>query len=92
MKVPLVKDDNEIINVELVEKKEYYEESIICRHVADLDKLYTGSIDNSSLLTHKDNSDYYVLKPSFKTYVLPGSKRGDKDYKEYFLLIIIISL
>ena len=85
LKVPLVKDDNEIINVELVEKKEYYEESIICHHVADLDKLYTGSIDNSSLLTHKDNSDYYVLKPSFKTYVLPGSKRGDKDYKEYLI-------
>lgn len=57
----------------IVEKKE------------DLNELYTGPIDNELLRKNKDNSEYYVIKPSFKKYVLPGKKKKDKDYKEYLV-------
>ena len=45
--------------------------SFLCYTPADLNTLYRGKIDNILLEKEKDNSEYFVIKPSFTVYKLP---------------------
>ena len=50
--------------------------SFLCRTPADLNHLYRGKIDNLLLDKEKDNSEYFVIKPSFIVYKLPKRLRN----------------
>ena len=86
LKVPLVKDEKEKgLNDSVGSVERFNEGNLVCKTSKDLNKLYTGIIDNQFIMEHKNDSDYFVLKPSFKTYTLPGVKKGDKEYREYLI-------
>jgi hypothetical protein len=51
-------------------------DTYICRFPSDLNKIYRGIIDNNLLMKEKDNSEYFVIKPSFKVYSLPKRLRS----------------
>ena len=77
MKKPLVDDSKGNDLGELIEKnddegnKEY-----ICHKPSDLSKIYRGPIDNIKLNSEEiiNNSEYFVLKPSFTTMSLPKTR------------------
>ena len=47
----------------------------LCYYPSDLKKIYKGKINNDILEREKHNSEYFVLKPSFKKCVLPNKLR-----------------
>ena len=54
--------------------------SFKCYQPSDLNKIFRGVIDNDLLETEKDNSDYFVIKPSFEVYNLPKKfQKKDKS-------------
>ena len=53
------------------------DKSFLCYHPKDLNILFKGKIDNSLLEKEKNNSEFFVLKPSFTTYKLPKRFRRD---------------
>ena len=57
----------------------------LCKTIEDLNTLYTGPINENEIILNKDNSDFYVIKPSFSTFVLPGVKKNSKEYREYMI-------
>ena len=75
------KEDKEI------EMKEINQESLtyLCQVPDDLNSLYKGKINEDDLNNNKFNSKYIVIKPAYKTYTVPGVKKGDKKYKEYLI-------
>ena len=67
---PLLEDSNDNNNIK-------YNNSInklttfLCHSPSDLNIIYKGIIDNKLLEEEKDNSEYFVIKPSFTEYNLP---------------------
>ena len=54
--------------------------SFLCKKPSDLNIIYRGKIDNELLQKEKNNSEYFVIKPSFTVYNLPKrlkAKLGD---------------
>ena len=49
--------------------------TFLCHFPSDLNRLYKGKIDNSLLEKEKDNSEYFVIKPSFTIHHLPKKLR-----------------
>jgi len=54
--------------------------TFLCHTPSDLNIIYKGVIDNNLLEKEKDNSEYFVIKPSFTQYSLP--KRLKKKVEE----------
>ena len=87
----LLEQDNDInnnlidTNIE-IEKKEQEKNinitknTFLCNFPSELKSIYKGPIDNSLLEKEKDNSEYFVIKPSFKEY--PLSKKMHKKFKQ----------
>ena len=55
------------------------DKSFICRTPHDLNILYRGKIDNYLLQKEKDNSEFFVIKPSFIEYQLPKRLKKKSD-------------
>ena len=75
LKKPLVEDSKANDLGELIEKDEDTEQ-YICHKPSDLNKIYRGHIDNIKLNSDEimNNSEYFVLKPSFTTMSLPKTR------------------
>ena len=54
--------------------------TFLCRTPSDLNIIFKGLIDNQLIEKEKDNSEYFVIKPSFTECTLP--KRLKKQIKE----------
>ena len=50
-----------------------------CYQPSDLNYIYKGKIDNNLLDTEKDNSEYFVIKPSFVVCDLPKKFKNEKN-------------
>ena len=66
-------------------------ESIIYHNANELNKLFTGTFDHNTLIEHKNDGNYFVLKPTFMKYTISGLKKDDKDFKEYYIEKLFIS-
>ena len=53
-------------------------EGFVCRCPSDLNTLFKGDISNNILKKEKDNSEFFVIKPSFKLYNLQ-KKSAEKN-------------
>ena len=51
------------------------DKSFLCFNPKDLNALFRGKIDNTLLEKEKNNSEYFVIKPSFTVYKLPKKLR-----------------
>ena len=70
------------------------QESIIYHNANELNKLFTGTFVHNTLIEHKNDENdgnYFVLKPTFMKYTIPGLKKDDKDFKEYYIEKLFIS-
>ena len=76
LKKPLVDDSNTNNLDELIEKIDDSDKEYICHKPSDLNKIYRGPIDNIKLNSDEiiNNSEYFVLKPSFTTMSLPKTR------------------
>ena len=77
---PLMADSNE--NNNNVNKANSVNKftTFLCRTPSDLNIIFKGLIDNKLIKEEKDNSEYFVIKPSFTECSLP--KRLKKQIKE----------
>ena len=53
--------------------------SFLCYNPKDLNVLYKGKIDRDLLNQEKDNSEFFVIKPSFHVYKLPKRLKIHKE-------------
>ena len=74
---PLIIDDDQINNNISNKSISKFDKSFLCHTPSDLNVLYRGKIDNTILEKEKNNSEYFIIKPSFTVYKLP--KRIKKD-------------
>ena len=79
LNAPLINDNEEnggnIINNNLPK----INGTFICHSPSELKNIYRGIIDNNILEQEKDNSEYFVIKPSFKVYSLPKKSKSSKN-------------
>ena len=73
-------------NLELNNKNNVQNQALlfVCQNPSDLNNIYRGQIDNKYLNQEKDNSEFFVIKPSFVNYKLPKElkkieKNNDED-------------
>ena len=57
------------------ESYNYSKYPFLCKYPSDLNKIYKGRINPSLLEKEKDNSQFFVIKPTFKIYPLPKKLR-----------------
>jgi len=77
LKKPLVDNLNNNNGLsELIDNDDDSIEEFICHKPSDLNKIYRGIIDNIKLNSKEiiNNSEYFVLKPSFTTMSLPKTR------------------
>ena len=89
LKQPLFKDETKIGNSDIMGGSNnnipINDCGYICKDINDLNVIYTGAIDNENISQNKNNANYFVLKPSFTVYAIPGKTKQDKDYKEFLI-------
>ena len=74
------KEDNDIVIGN--EKNIEFSDNFLCFSPNDLNKIYQGKIDQNLLNKNKFKEDYFVLKPSFKNYSIPGASKKEKEENE----------
>ena len=62
-----------------------FSNDFICNNPNDLDKVFKGKIDHNLILKNKFKQEYFVIKPSFKIYSIPGAQKKS-DSKTDFLI------
>ena len=69
-------------SINLNKDKNKKTESFICYYPTDLKKIYKGKIDHTIIEREKNNSEYFIIKPTFKKYPLPNKIKKAKGKKE----------
>ena len=84
---PLLKDDkNHSYSISNISNfTEIRDTDFLVKSIEDLNILYTGTMNEKDMMINKDNSDFFVLKPSFMKFTVPGVKKGSKEYREYMV-------
>ena len=58
----------------------------LCYYPTDLKNIYKGPIDNTLLEREKHNSEYFLIKPSFKNYPLQNKSKAKLNITEDYLV------
>ena len=79
-------NENEALNIGKPDEKNIeFSNSYLCFKPDDLNKIYKGKIDHDLLLKNKFKEDYFVIKPSFKEYSIPGSTKKQNESNEFLI-------
>jgi len=77
---PLIQNDNNIKDKE--NNTQGFHALYLCQKPSDLNKIYKGKIDNNLLDQEKNNSEYFVIKPTFINYKLPKELKNIEKTEE----------
>ena len=58
-------------------------EDVVISLVPKKTNVATFKYDNQMLEENKNDANYFVVLPQFKSFIIPGTKRGTPNYKEY---------
>ena len=87
LKVPLVDNENDVA-VDVVVGDDTYvnvDSNYLINSKDDLNKFNTKQINHDDINNNLYNSDYFIIKPVFVKYAIPGVPSSSPEYKTYYI-------
>ena len=85
LKAPLVENENKDSIVEVDDNDNKLDNNYLVQNQSDLCTFNVKPIDEDDINANLYNSNYFILKPVFKLYSIPGIPKTSKDYRTYYL-------